>query len=114
MEVWDACNFLHSGLRVKIVDSWADGDDFDPKMDRWLGEVMTVKDIRYGGRVIMEEDAGECRRHFADDGHWFWHPSMTVSWTMSPMATRMSLIFCPFSHNSVELCDLSHIIIFNI
>lgn len=76
MEVWDACNFLHSGLRVKIVDSWADGDDFDPKMDRWLGEVMTVKDIRYGGRVIMEEDAGECRRHFADDGHWFWHPSM--------------------------------------
>lgn len=63
---------LSPGMRVKIVDSWNDrcGQNYDGLMDKYLGQIVTVLEVR-GRTVLIEEDAGECE-HQAD-GHWIWN-----------------------------------------
>lgn len=57
------------GDRVKIVSEWDDytGENSDGEMDQWLGQIMTVREIR-GNRLKMVED----REELFGDG-WFWN-----------------------------------------
>ena len=69
---------LCPGDRVRIVDSWVPGcrQNVQGKMDKWLGSVMTVSEIR-GDFVWMEEDRGEFSTALTTgrDGRWNWHPA---------------------------------------
>lgn len=57
------------GDRVKIVSEWDDytEENSDGQMDHWLGQVMTVREIR-GNRLKMVEDKDELN----GDG-WYWN-----------------------------------------
>ena len=46
---------LSPGMRVKIVDSWNDrcGQNYDGLMDKYLGQIVTVLEVR-GGTVLIE------------------------------------------------------------
>ena len=61
---------LHVGDQVVIVDHWIDGcrQNSDGEMDKWLGQVMTIRKI-YDDCVKMEEDIHE--GIFGDGWHWF-------------------------------------------
>lgn len=63
---------LKPGVKVKIVDAWNDscGENSDGLMDKFLGQTVTVFQIR-GRTILIEEDAGDCE--FQQDGHWSWN-----------------------------------------
>lgn len=64
---------LYKGARVLIVDDWVPPhrENFHGDMDRYLGTVMTVKDL-FDYKVKMEEDAHDPNR----EGGWNWFPEM--------------------------------------
>lgn len=52
------------GDRVRIVDEWGGyrGQNVYGKMDKWLGKVMTIREVKsgyFGCAYCMEEDRGE-------------------------------------------------------
>lgn len=59
------------GDRVRIVDKWTPGcfQNFGGLMDKWLGKVMTIRQVR-GCAYLMEED-----RHERLGMGWVWHPA---------------------------------------
>jgi hypothetical protein len=64
---------LSPGMRVKIVDEWILGRTIGaPEMNRFLGTIGTVKEIKCDS-IWIEEDEGS-----RDDGtpHWFWYSYM--------------------------------------
>lgn len=62
---------LKVGDKVKIVDKRT-GTGWNPrgKMDKWLGKIMTIRDVEPYGLVKMREDAAE-----NNDG-WWWSSHM--------------------------------------
>lgn len=62
---------LEPGMNVKIVDEWTpDGECWEAAgMDKWLGQIMTIKQIHDDLYVTMEEDFGDSENH---DRHWHW------------------------------------------
>ena len=62
---------LRVGDRVKIVDGWNayTSENSAGKMDKWLGAVMTVKEI-YDGFCIMKEDQNDRTGFFHG---WSWN-----------------------------------------
>lgn len=63
---------LYPGMRVKIVDKWVPGcgQNKAGRMDKYLGQIVTVIKVR-NGCVYIEEDAGSCDFH--EGGHWNWY-----------------------------------------
>lgn len=50
------------GDKVRIIDDWSKGNgsqNWDGKMDHWLGQVMTIRDIVGTSTYYMVEDKGE-------------------------------------------------------
>jgi len=45
---------------------------WNPKMEKWLGEVVTVYRVTKAGSVLIEEDKYECAFHQEVDGRWYW------------------------------------------
>ena len=64
---------LEVGMKVKIVDQWNAHTCQNPdgRMDRWLGQIVTVAEVQLGsngdGYIFIEEDKLE------DYGHWYWN-----------------------------------------
>ena len=58
------------GDKVRIVDHRTDNMNPSGEMDKWLGKVMTIKDLSWFG-YWMEEDYGE----YMGNG-WMWDDSM--------------------------------------
>lgn len=73
MEDWRVRQLV-PGDQVKIVDEWVEGcnENSDGDMDKWLGEVMTVRSVEddeYDGPIVhMEEDIEEL---FGCGWSWF-------------------------------------------
>lgn len=65
---------LKPGDKVVIVSEWEDPvggcQNHKGKMDRWLGQVMTISSIN-GSIACMTEDKGE-----RDGSGWSWAPSL--------------------------------------
>ena len=64
------------GDKVLIVDKWVAKDgrqNHDGEMDKWLGQVMTVKSDN-GAYLHMEEDQHDEDSVFGEG--WFWYPEM--------------------------------------
>lgn len=58
------------GDKVRIVNKWGEGchQNLDGEMDKWLGKVMTIREVDYTISCYrMEEDKGE-----HDSGGWYW------------------------------------------
>ena len=77
----DNIDLLHPGEHVRIVSEWPPNgrQNGAGKMDKWLGQIMTVREVNIGraGRhtlLKMVEDAMEFRNS-AGDG-WSWFPEM--------------------------------------
>ena len=53
------------GDKVKIVDEWCEGCVQNPfgKMDKYLGTIMTIKEVNPTGSYNMEDD----------NGRWYWY-----------------------------------------
>ena len=67
---------LSPGVKVRIVDNWVSRTHVNPRMDKWLGQTMTVHKV-VGQSVLMEEDAGECPGNIgASNGGWVWDDVM--------------------------------------
>lgn len=79
---------LKVGDKVKIVDEKT-GKAWSPsgKMDRWLGKIMTIRDIAGSGTVGMREDVGEY-----GGGGWNWHPHMIDCKVDEPATIEMHII----------------------
>lgn len=79
---------LKVGDKVKIVDEKT-GKAWSPsgKMDRWLGKIMTIRDIAGSGIVRMREDVGEY-----DGGGWYWYPHMIDCKVDEPATIEMHII----------------------
>lgn len=79
---------LKVGDKVKIVDEKT-GKAWSPsgKMNRWLGKIMTIRDIAGSGIVRMREDVGEygC-------GGWYWYPHMIDCKVDEPATIEMHII----------------------
>lgn len=79
---------LKVGDKVKIVDEKT-GKAWSPsgKMNRWLGKIMTIRDIEGSGTVRMREDVGEygC-------GGWYWYPHMIDCKVDEPATIEMHII----------------------
>lgn len=79
---------LKVGDKVKIVDEKT-GKAWSPsgKMNRWLGKIMTIRDIAGSGTVRMREDVGEnC------GGGWYWYPHMIDCKVDEPATIEMHII----------------------
>jgi len=63
---------LSVGDTVRIVATWAPGSLKEPfgAMDKWLGEIMTVREVQQNW-ALMYEDQDE---HFRNG--WSWYPDM--------------------------------------
>lgn len=61
--------YLRPGMKVRIVDEWNEccAQNSEGLMDRWLGQVMTVRQVNTAD-ANMEEDQGELF-----DGGWYWN-----------------------------------------
>lgn len=59
---------LSPGMHVKIVDQWVPGcyQNDAGRMDKYLGQVVTVLEIR-DDYILIEEDEKD---YF---GHWYWN-----------------------------------------
>lgn len=59
---------LEVGMKVKIVDQWNAHTCQNPdgRMDRWLGQIVTVAEL-VGGAVFIEEDEA------GGSIHWLWN-----------------------------------------
>lgn len=79
---------LKVGDKVKIVDEKT-GKAWSPsgKMDRWLGKIMTIRDIAGSGIVRMREDVGEY-----GGGGWYWYPHMIDCKVDEPATIEMHII----------------------
>lgn len=79
---------LKVGDKVKIVDEKT-GKAWSPsgKMDRWLGKIMTIRDIAGSGIVRMREDVDEC-----GGGSWYWYPHMIDCKVDEPATIEMHII----------------------
>ena len=79
---------LKVGDKVKIVDEKT-GKAWSPtgKMDRWLGKIMTIRDIARSGTVRMREDVDEC-----GGGSWYWYPHMIDCKVDEPATIEMHII----------------------
>lgn len=69
------------GDRVRIVSKkignfW----NFDGRMDKWLGQTMTIDGVE-DGYYLMKEDHGECK--WQRNNGWKWYPHMIVG--LAPM-----------------------------
>lgn len=64
---------IGSGMSVKIVDEWLPGGVCweASGMERWLGQIVTVKDTVDDYYIRIVEDEGTSTN---DDGHWHWPP----------------------------------------
>lgn len=65
---------LSPGDRVLIVSDWSNSEGYNHAglMDKYLGQIMTVRERTPAGNYHMEEDYGEF-----EDGHgWYWNESM--------------------------------------
>jgi len=63
---------VHRGDKVRIVSEWLDENgtqNHEGKMDKYLGAVMTVREV-HDGYLKMEEDS--CDDRSADRDGWFW------------------------------------------
>lgn len=79
---------LKVGDKVKIVDEKTGiGWNTHGKMDRWLGKIMTIRDIAGSGNVRMREDVGEY-----GGGGWYWHPHMIDCKVDEPATIEMHII----------------------
>lgn len=79
---------LKVGDKVKIVDEKTGiGWNTLGKMNRWLGKIMTIRDIAGSGNVRMREDVGEngC-------GGWYWLPHMIDCKVDEPATIEMHII----------------------
>lgn len=63
---------LQPGTKLKVVDQWpiACGFNHNKNMDKYLGQVVTVLDVRTVS-VLIEEDAGE--HPYLKGGHFYWN-----------------------------------------
>lgn len=78
---------LKVGDKVKIVDvKTGAGWNGYGKMDRWLGKIMTVRDIDPYGVVRMREDADE------NEGGWYWGSSMIDCKVDEPATIEMHIV----------------------
>ena len=79
---------LKVGDKVKIVDEKT-GKAWSPRgeMDRWLGKIMTIRDIAGPGTVRMREDVGEY-----GGGGWYWYPHMIDCKVDEPATIEMHII----------------------
>lgn len=79
---------LKVGDKVKIVDEKT-GKAWSPSgnMDRWLGKIMTIRDIAGFGTVRMREDVGE----YGGNG-WYWYPHMIDCKVDEPATIEMHII----------------------
>lgn len=59
---------LLPGMQVKIVDEWNEhtGENSDGIMDKYLGTIVTVKQL-VDGCIWIEEDSP------IDGRHWYWN-----------------------------------------
>ena len=71
---------LRPGDKVRIVDDFNDDECFNvSKMDKWRGQIMTVREVHPDGGgfdgstpyALMLEDEGESAQKRAYNG-WFW------------------------------------------
>ena len=76
------------GDRVRIVDQWVEGccQNTDGRMDHWLGQIMTIRDVRCDS-YKMEEDKEESYR----GGGWYWSEACIVGLADETPAHRMTL-----------------------
>lgn len=58
------------GDKVRIVNKWGDGcyENYEGKMDKWLGKVMTIREVDEEGEWYKMEEDGE---EFTDGWHWY-------------------------------------------
>lgn len=78
---------LKVGDKVKIADvKTGAGWNCYGKMDRWLGKIMTVRDIDPYGVVRMREDADE------NYGGWYWSSSMIDCKVDEPATIEMHIV----------------------
>ena len=69
---------LHYGDKVRIVSKWNKHGTQNSagRMDKWLGQIMTVDRIHTDyGYVSMREDCGEREAGDAEEG-WAWFPDL--------------------------------------
>ncbi len=59
---------LIPGTKVHIHDNWCKTSPVSPKMNRFLGHTMTIREYVGGGFYIMEEDEGDGPEF--QGGHW--------------------------------------------
>ena len=68
---------LSPGDRVRVVSDWSKstGYNHSGRMDHWLGQTVTIREVAAGGNYFIEEDAGEYPDN-ENHGGWFWNNSM--------------------------------------
>lgn len=62
------------GDKVRIVSERVSGMNDEGRMDKWLGQVMTINEILGNGDYGMKEDAGEF--HWGELDGWSWDDDM--------------------------------------
>ena len=71
----DDISGLRPGDKVRIISSWLPGrichEASSGKMDRWLGQVMTVREVYGTDDCFMEEDIDEYRGNVRPG--WVWN-----------------------------------------
>ena len=71
----DSVNFLRPGDKVRIVSEWdwdgKCGQNLSGLMDRWLGQIMTVREVYEDDWCFMEEDKDTI--HVNEKGGWAWN-----------------------------------------
>lgn len=72
---------LEPGMRVLFRTEWLDDIDRhfrNPKMDRWLGQIVTVQYVfnkpGHEGFFTIEEDTGELPSQWGEG--WYWSPEI--------------------------------------
>ena len=68
------------GDKVKIVSEPPEGLNWNDEMDKYLGKVMTIKNIWYGKSYLMIED----------DSEWLWYDSMIAGLASEEQETPLS------------------------
>lgn len=67
-------NILRPGDKLRVVSEAPHNFTWNDKMDKWLGEVVTVFTVTRSC-VLIEEDKYECAFHPEIDGRWYWRGS---------------------------------------
>lgn len=55
---------LSPGMRVKVVDQWNENtqENYEGHMDKYLGQIVTIKEVGFARAYIEEDDRGNGRR----------------------------------------------------